>query len=177
MIHGNKEETHTAGGTAECCMSLKTVSDVLNNYILRVLIIHILASVPQRPKKCWYYHTLVHDIEYVRVQYWLYNTLSTVKAERYGGILSAHASHTKDIEGSHRDPSEDVLTMLLICSLSLLSIPSHCTTGHHGTTWDVPYSPTPYPPSDNFKADPTASNPAGWLDIPPDGFEARPTAC
>ena len=28
---------------------------------------------------------------------------------------------------------------------SLLSIPSHCTTGHHGTTWDVPYSPTPYP--------------------------------
>ena len=32
-------------------------------------------------------------------------------------------------------------------------------------------------PSDGFKAGPTAVNPAGRLDIRPDGFEAVPTAC
>ena len=31
-------------------------------------------------------------------------------------------------------------------------------------------------PSDGFKAGPTALNPAGWLDIRPDRFEAGPTA-
>ena len=32
-------------------------------------------------------------------------------------------------------------------------------------------------PSDGFKAGPTPLNPAGWLDIWPDSFEAGQTTC